>query len=168
IELCPGAAAYLPLRAFREREWQQEGADPLLGILGVFNHLPLRMRVVTQLALLPASPTWSSPYLRKAVEHPLEQEHLRTRLDLSGRQTSGPSTMQLVLLGVLVALLLVWWRFQKQINTLLPTWVVQDTLSLLHGKAPQLSAGQISQLVLVGIVAFVALFLFAFLLLQVR
>ncbi len=23
IELCPGAAAYLPLRAFREREWQQ-------------------------------------------------------------------------------------------------------------------------------------------------
>ena len=168
MELSAGAAAYLPLRAFREREWQHEGADPLLGILGVFNHLPSQMRVVTQLALLPASPTWSSPYLRKAVEHPLEQEHLRARLDLSGRQASGPGTMQLVLLSVLVALLLVWWRFQKQINALLPTWVAQDALSLLHGKAPQLSPGQISQLVLVGIVAFVALFLFAFALLQVR
>jgi hypothetical protein len=32
------------------------------------------MRVVTQLAVLPASPTWSRPYLRKAVEHPLESE----------------------------------------------------------------------------------------------
>ena len=70
VELSAGAAAYLPLRGFREREWQQEGADPLLGILGVFNHLPSHMRVLTQLALLPASPTWSSPYLRKAVEHP--------------------------------------------------------------------------------------------------
>src|SRR5205085_1477218 len=120
VELCAGAAAYLPLRAFREREWQHEGADPLLGILGVFNHLPPRMRVVSQLALLPASPTWSSPYLRKAVEHPLEQEHLRARLDLSRSGASGPSTLKLVGLGILVALLLVWWRFQKQINAHIP------------------------------------------------
>src|SRR2546421_5920934 len=123
VELCPGAAAYLPLRAFREREWQQEGADPLLGILGVFNHLPPQMRVVTQLALLPASPTWSRPYLRKAVEHPLEQEYLRARLETSGRGTSGPGTLQLVGLGILVALLLVWWRFQRQINAHIPAWV---------------------------------------------
>ena len=147
VELSAGAAAYLPLRAFREREWQQEGADPLLGILGVFNHLPLQMRVVTQLALLPASPTWSSPYLRKAVEHPLEQEYLRTRSGLSGRQASGPGTFQLVGLGVLVAVLLLWWRFQKQINAHIPAWVVQAALSLLHGKLPQLSQGQVSLLV---------------------
>src|ERR1700694_2880093 len=37
VELCAGAAAYLPLRTFREREWQEEGADPRLGVLGVFN-----------------------------------------------------------------------------------------------------------------------------------
>jgi hypothetical protein len=126
------------------------------------------MRVVTQLALLPASPTWSSPYLRKAVEHPLEQEHLRARLDLSGRQASGLGTVQLVLLAVLVALLLVWWPFQQQINAHLPTWVVQAALSLLHGKSPQLSPGQVSQLFIVGIIAFVALFCLAFLLMQMR
>jgi hypothetical protein len=168
VELLAGAAAYLPLRAFREREWQQEGADPLLGILGVFNHLLPQMRVVSQLALLPASPTWSSPYLRKAVEHPLEQEHLRARLEMSGRQASGPGTFQLVGLGVLVALLLIWWRFQKQINAHIPTWVVQAGLSLLHGKAPQLSPGQVSLLVVAGIVTFVALFCLAFLFLQLR
>src|SRR5512135_2444473 len=68
IELRAGAAAYLPLRIYRERAFLQEGADPLLGILGVFNHLPPRMRVVTQLALIPASPTWSQGYRRKSVE----------------------------------------------------------------------------------------------------
>ena len=168
VELCAGAAAYLPLRAFGEREWQQEGADPLLGILGVFNHLPPQMRVVTQLALLPASPTWSSPYLRKAVEHPLEQEHLRARLDLSGRGASGPDTFQLIGLGILVVLLLVWWRFQKQINAHIPAWMVQAGLSLLHGKAPQLSPGQASLLVISGIVAFLAFFCLAFLVMQLR
>ena len=168
VELCAGAAAYLPLRAFGEREWQQEGADPLLGILGVFNHLPPQMRVVTQLALLPASPTWSSPYLRKAVEDPLEQEHLRARSVLSGRGASGPGTFQLVGLGMLVALLLVWWRFQKQINAHIPAWLVQAALSLLHGKAPQLSQGQASLLVISGIMAFVVFFSLAFLLMQIR
>ena len=91
VELRAGAAAYLPLRAFRERELLQEGADPLLGILGVFNHLPAHMRVVTQLALIPASPTWSRPYRRKSVEHPLEQERLRARRELSTAQANGPA-----------------------------------------------------------------------------
>src|SRR5215471_2411601 len=76
VELRPGAAAYLPLRALGERALLQEGADPLLGIMGVFNHLPPHLRVVSQLALIPASPVWSRGYRRKSVEHPLEQERL--------------------------------------------------------------------------------------------
>src|SRR5258708_2869740 len=90
VELRAGAAAYLPLRAWRERELLQEGADPLLGILGVFNHLPPHMRVVTQLALIPALPAWSRPYRRKSVEHPLEQERLRARRELSGAPVKRP------------------------------------------------------------------------------
>jgi hypothetical protein len=121
VELRAGAEAYLPLRAFRERELLQEGADPLLGIMGVFNHLPATMRVVTQLALVPAPPTWSQPYRRKSVEHPLEQERLRVRRELSGVQTNGPSTFQLVGMGLLVALLLVWWRILRQLDALIPS-----------------------------------------------
>src|SRR5713226_2127855 len=109
VELRAGAAAYLPLRALRERELLQEGADPLLGIMGVFNHLPSHMRVVTQLALMPASPTWSRAYRRKSVEHPLDLERLRARRELGTVQANGPGTLQLVSMGVLVALLLVWW-----------------------------------------------------------
>jgi hypothetical protein len=168
VELSAGAAAYLPLRAFREREWLQEGADPLLGILSVFNHLPPDLRVVTQLALMPASPTWSSAYRRKSVEHPLEQERLRARREMSGTQASGPGTLQLVGMGVLVALLLVWWRFQKQINAHIPACTSQAGLALLHGKVPQLTATQLTELSIGGMVTLVVLFLLAFIALQIR
>ena len=168
VELRAGAAAYLPLRAFRERELLQEGADPLLGILGVFNHLPAHMRVVTQLALIPASPTWSRAYRRKSVEHPLEQERLRARREISTVQANGPGTLQLVGMGVLVALLLVWWRFKRQLDAQIPSWLLQAGLSLLHGKTPQLTSAHLAMLEIGGIVALVALFCLAFVVLQIK
>lgn len=168
VELCAGAATYLPLHAWRERQLLQEGADPLLGMLAVFNHLPPNMRIVAQLALIPAPPTWSRPYRRKSVEHPLEQERLRARREGSGTQASGPSTFQLVSLGMLVALLLVWWRFQSQLNAIIPAWLVQAALSLLHGKSPGLSPAHVATLAVGGMAVLVALFLLAFAVLQIR
>ena len=168
VELRAGAAAYLPLHAFRERELMQEGADPLLGILGVFNHLPSHMRVVTQLALIPAPPTWSRTYRRKSVEHPLEQERLRARRDLSNTQANGPGTLQLVGMGVLVALLLAWWHFQRQLDALIPPWLQQAGLSLLHGKTPQFSPAHLASLVIGGFVALMMLFCLGFVVLQIR
>ena len=168
VELRAGAAAYLPLRTSRASELLQEGADPLLGILGVFNHLPPHMRVVTQLALIPAPPTWSHAYRRKSVEHPLEQERLRARRELSGAQGSGPGTFQLVGMGVLVALLLVWWRFQRQLDALIPSWLLQAGLSLLRGRMPQLSSAHLVALAIGSIAVLVALFCFAFMVLQIR
>src|SRR6266536_118550 len=168
VELRPGAAAYLPLRAIRERELLQEGADPLLGIMGVFNHLPVHMRVVTQLALIPASPTWSRAYRRKSVEPPLEQERLRARRESSAVQASGPSTLQLVGMGVLVALLLVWWRFKRQLDPLIPSWLLQAGLSLLHGKTPQLTSAHLTMVEIGGVVALAALFCLAFVVMQIR
>ena len=168
VELRAGAAAYLPLRAFRERELLQEGADPLLGILGVFNHLPSHMRVVTQLALIPASPTWSRNYRRKSVEHPLEQERLRARREFSTAQANGPGTLQLVGMGVLVALLLVWWRFKRQLDALIPSWLLQAGLSLLHGKTPHLTSAHLAMLEIGGIVSLIALFCLAFVVMKIR
>jgi hypothetical protein len=168
VELRAGAAAYLPLRALRERELLQEGSDPLLGILGVFNHLPAHMRVVAQLALIPVSPTWSRAYRRKSVEHPLEQEHLRQRREWSGAQGSGPSTFKLVGMGILVALLLIWWRWERQLDALIHTSLVQTGLSLLRGKMPQLSPAHLVALALGGMAVLVALFCLAFIVLQIR
>jgi hypothetical protein len=168
IELHAGAAAYLPLRALHERELLQEGADPLLGILGVFNHLPPHLRVVTQLALFPAPPTWSRFYRRKSVEHPLEQERLRTRRELSGAHVSSPSTFRLTGMGVLVAVLLVWWRFSRQLDSLVPSWLLQAGVSLLHGKTPQFSSAHLASLEIGGIIVLAVLFCLGFLILQIR
>ncbi len=168
IELHPGAAAYLPLRALRERELQQEGADPLLGILGVCNHLPPHMRVVTQVALLPASPTWSRAYRRKSVEHPLEQERLQSRRELSGTQMNSPSTFRFMCMGALVAVLLVWLRFKRQLDPLVPAWLLQAGVSLLHGKTPQFSSAHLVALEIGGGISLVVLFCLALLVLQVR
>src|SRR6266566_4814002 len=168
VELQAGAQAYLPLHAWRERELLQDGADPLLGIMGVFNHLPPHMRVVAQLALLPALPAWSRPYRRKSVEHPLEQERLRERRELSSAQASDPGTLQLVGLGALVALLLVWWRFKRQLDGLIPSWLVQAGLSLLHGKTPHLTSTHLAMLGIGGVMTLVSLFLFALVIIQIR
>jgi hypothetical protein len=168
VELRAGAAAYLPLRALRERELLQEGADPLLGIMGVFNHLPSHMRVVTQLALIPAPPAWSREYRRKSVEHPLEQERLSVRREVSGMQGNGPSTLQLVGMGLVVALLLVWWRFKQQLDMLIPSWLLQAGLTLLHWKMPQLTSAHLTMVAIGGIVVLAALSCLAFLVLQVK
>ena len=167
VELRAGAAPYLPLRTWKERDLLQEGADPLLGLLAVFNHLPPQMRVVAQLALLPASPTWSQAYRRKAVEHPLEPERLRTRSEMGG-QSNGPGTLQLVGMGVLVALLLLWWRFQHQVVAHLPPWLLQAGTSLVHGKTPQLTSAQVTTLAVIGFGLLVGLFCLAFLVLHIR
>ncbi|HVB23420.1 MAG TPA: hypothetical protein VNG51_15885 [Ktedonobacteraceae bacterium] len=166
VELRAGAAAYLPLRNWRERELLQEGADPLLGVLAVFNHLPTQMRVVAQLALLPASPTWSQAYRRKAMEHPLEPERLRARREMSS-QTNGPGTLQLVGMGVLVALLLAWWRFQHQVVAHIPRWLLQAGASLVHGKTPPLTSAQIATLAVLGSGVLVGLFCLALLVLHI-
>ena len=167
VELRPGAAAYLPLRNWRERELDQEGADPLLGVLAAFTAVPPRMRVVAQLALVPASPTWSQSYQRKAVEHPLEQERVRTRREQSG-QDSGPGTLQLVGMGVLVVLLLVWWRLQQQVTARIPPWMLQAGTSLVHGRMPALSSGQLALVEGVGLTLVVVCFGLAFVVLQVK
>src|SRR5260221_3443570 len=46
VELQPGAASYLPLRSWRERELPVEGTDPLLGLLAAVSHVPAHLRLV--------------------------------------------------------------------------------------------------------------------------
>jgi hypothetical protein len=137
-------------------------------MLAVFNHLPAHMRVVSQLALVPVPPTWSRLYRRKSVEHPLEQERLRARLEGGGVRPTGPSNLQLVCMGVLVAVLLIWLRFKRQLDGLFPLWLRQAALSLLHGKTPSLSASQMVTVEVAGIAVLVALFCLAFVVLQIR
>ncbi len=143
VELHPGAASYLPLRSWRERELPVAGTDPLLGLLAAVSHVSAHMRVVAQLALLPLSPTWSQGQRRRAVEHPLEPERQRQRRGMTTSSSSAPSTAGIIAMGMLVALLLLWNRFSKR----LPSWIVHAGSLLLHGKNPHLSSSQTMLLV---------------------
>jgi hypothetical protein len=156
VELRPGAASYLPLRAFRERELPTEGTDPLLGLLAAMSHVPANMRVVTQLALLPLPPTWSQATRRKAVEHPLEPERLRQRRSMTTSGSTTPGAGAIIGMGMLVAFLLLWYRFSRT----LPPWILHAGTLLLHGKNPQLTSFQMTELItgLIGVV-FLALLL---------
>lgn len=139
VELRPGAASYLPLRSWKAREIITEGTDPLLGILASFGSLPAGTRAVAQLALVPASPTWSDPSRRYAVEPPRRYEQQR-------RQGTVPehSLKDVVLLVPVVLLLLGLYLF----HGLVPAWLVQAALDLLRGRTPHLSAAETVAVVL--------------------
>ena len=86
IELRPGAANYLPLRAWKERDLEHEGADPLLGQLAALAEVPDGMRAIAQLALVALPERWSQHQQRYALEHPLEPERQRERWQLAQSQ----------------------------------------------------------------------------------
>ena len=130
IELRPGAASYLPLRSWKARDIITAGTDPLLGILGAFSGLPDGTRAVAQLALLPASPTWSAPSRRYAVEHPLQKE----RTQAYGR-SQEKSLKDVVMLFPVVLILLLFYLF----HGLLPAWLMQAVLEVLRGQTPHLT-----------------------------
>ncbi len=149
VELRPGAASYLPLRSFRERELPTEGTDPLLGLLAAMSQVPSNIRIVTQLALLPLPPTWSQAERRRAVEHPLEPERMRQRREMSTTGSNAPGAGAIIAMAILVVLLVLWYRFSR----MLPPWILRAGTLLLHGRNPGLSASQMMELVigLIGI-----------------
>ena len=156
IELLPGAASYLPLRSWRERELQGEGADPILGLLAALSHMPTNMRAVAQLSILPIAPSWSRAHQRMAVEHPLEPERERRHQMQRQSQSSAPSGGAIVGMGIVVAILLLGMRFKRQI----PPWVMHAVAQLLHGKNPDLTLEQTMLVGGIGIALVILLILF--------
>lgn len=145
LELCPGAGSYLPLRTLGIRELAQEGADPLLGLLGACNAIPSGQRVVAQLALAPTPSAWSAPHQRMAIEHPLEPERARerwamARLRLENSSDGGSSLSPPGVLGLLalVGLAILAWRNAQRF----PLWLRQDVAAVLHQQPVHLRVEQ--------------------------
>jgi len=142
LELIAGAASYLPLRSWRERELIQEGTDPVLGLLAALGQLPRGMRVIAQLALVPAPHSWSQTSQRLAVEHPLEQERLQQRYQSGAGSGSGPSASSSIGLLVLAAIGFLLLRLTPLLHRLVPSWAWQTGIQVLHGKTTHLTLAQ--------------------------
>ncbi len=135
VELKAGSPSYLPLHTWQGRE--NEGNDPVLGILAALDALPEGTRAMAQLVLLPAAPNWSKANQRKAVEHALEPERADTALR-HRPDGGGPSAGLLVSGGLLLAALLLYGRFKQSI----PSWVLPALGQVLHGSLPHLTPAQ--------------------------
>ncbi len=70
-------------------------------------------------------------------------------------------------MGALVAVLLLWWRFKRQLDALVPRWLLQAGQSLLHGKTPQLTSAHLAALASGGMAALVVFFCLAFFVMQI-
>ncbi|GCE12515.1 type IV secretory system conjugative DNA transfer family protein [Tengunoibacter tsumagoiensis] len=143
LELQAGEASYLPLQSWNDQTAEQEGADPLLGLLAALDGVPENTRIVAQLALAPAAANWSHKDQRKAVEHALEPERNAQRQALSQQYLTGgaPSTPLIILGMIVIALLIGYTRFKSW----LPVWVDEAFTTQLHGKLPQLTQTQTLQ-----------------------
>jgi hypothetical protein len=151
VELGLGAPSYLPLRTWQRETREEDGTDPLTGVLAALGKLPASSRAVVQLVLTPAHPNWSRRAQRYAQEHPLEDE--RYHRQLQGRmqvQRSRIVEHELFLEGLgflLLLVLLACW-----LGPLLPPWIGLDASSLLKGEAVHLSLGQGAELLTAGLV----------------
>ncbi|GHO88153.1 helicase HerA domain-containing protein [Dictyobacter formicarum] len=136
VDLQSGRASYLPLQIF---EKAQGAEDPLLGVLGALDALPPGMRAIAQLALIPAAPTWSERYQRKAVEHALDPERQQERWKMaSARAGAGAPSGPLLLLGVLI---LGGCMALKYNPSWVPSWLPGVCTALLHGQWQQIWVG---------------------------
>lgn len=134
IELVAGAVAYVPMRSWDEKSLTKEGTDPLLSVLATIGHLPVDLRAIAQLSIVPAPVNWAGPAgSRKAVEHPLEEEREQRRAQSYEGGTFKWSTI-IGLASILFGLYL--WRI---LHVTLPSWFVAAMSSLLHGHFPTLS-----------------------------
>lgn len=144
-----GAPSYLPLNCWERASLEEEGSDPLLGVLAALGTLPPRHRAVIQLALAPAPPTWSRRAQRLAQEHPLEEERFQRQALSRARMRSSQTIAHeffLSGLGLLLLLVLLGAWLGTPLHALLPPWIWQAGSTLLHGQLPQLSPWEWVQL----------------------
>jgi hypothetical protein len=80
--------SWMPLKTFTGKALAEEGNDPLANLLAAMETVWPGERIISQLALVRAPDTWIGPALRKAVEHPLQNERDQFAASLKGGNAS--------------------------------------------------------------------------------
>ena len=140
VELQAGAAAYLPLRSWKES--LADGNDPLLSLLAALGRLPDNTRVIAQLGLVPAADNWSRWNLRRAIESPLAPEQrakdAQRMVSLFNDEFSTTLFANIGLLAIFVFVA----------RPLLPGWVLGALMDLVTGKGGLVSQAERTQLLI--------------------
>jgi len=105
-EFALSRSSWMPLKTFSGKVLAEPGSDPLAGILAAMEPLGSGQRIICQLALVRAPDSWIAPDIRKAVEHPLQEERDALITAQKGVQpTSDDAEGAKIALGIVGALL---------------------------------------------------------------
>jgi hypothetical protein len=104
-EFALARASWMPLKTFSGKVLAEAGSDPLAGILAAMEPLASGQRIVCQLALVRAPDSWIGPDIRKAVEHPLQEERDALISAGKGIQPNDDAEGAKIAVGVVLALL---------------------------------------------------------------
>jgi hypothetical protein len=106
-EFALARASWMPLKTFSGRVLAEPGSDPLAGILAAMEPMGSGQRIICQLALVRAPDSWIAPDIRKAVEHPLQEERDALFTAQKGVHRNPDAEGAKIALGIVVALLFV-------------------------------------------------------------
>src|SRR3989440_3682162 len=106
-EFALARASWMPLKTFSGKVLAEPGSDPLAGILAAMEPLGSGQRIICQLALVRAPDSWIAPDIRKAVEHPLQEERDALLTARKGVQFNDDAEGAKIAIGIVLALLVV-------------------------------------------------------------
>jgi hypothetical protein len=106
-EFALARASWMPLKTFSGRVLAEPGSDPLAGILAAMEPMGSGQRIICQLALVRAPDSWIAPDIRKAVEHPLQEERDALFITQKGVQHNADGEGAKIAIGIVVALVAV-------------------------------------------------------------
>jgi len=104
-EFALARASWMPLKTFSGKVLAEPGSDPLAGILAAMEPLGSGQRIICQLALVRAPDSWIASDIRKAVEHPLQEERDALITAQKGAQPNDDAEGARIALGIVGALL---------------------------------------------------------------
>ncbi len=104
-EFALARASWMPLKTFSGKVLAEPGSDPLTGILAAMEPLGSGQRIICQLALVRAPDSWIARDIRKAVEHPLQEERDALITAQKGFQPNDDTEGVRIATGIVVALL---------------------------------------------------------------
>ena len=94
---------YVPLRPFRSDDLVEEGADPLIALIGSMSELDAGERLVARLDLSSLGPDWSRGHMERAFKRPEAEQRLSADAERA-RSLQGDGVKMAVLgVGALVA-----------------------------------------------------------------
>jgi len=99
-EFALSAPSWMPLKTFTGKALAETGADPLAGILAAMEAVGSGERVICQLALVRAPESWIARDIRKAVEHPLQDERDQAAMHSRGMNDNPNAGGLKILVGL--------------------------------------------------------------------